>query len=324
MNNPDDQSVPSPPNTIPIVVSSGDTSAFPPPSEANTIPIVVEPDKARHQSLPPYVPSPIPFVVEPDDVVNQPPQPPPWVWPNDVDKQPPQPPPVQVETVLIAENLYKYSTDGTAEIKDVSFKLLKNELTCIMGREEDGVLSLLRVLALEEAVATGRLTILNKEISELSIEELNTFRDMHIAYIRQSHLDLAEQTGRMLVAYWLHYYDDHLRWDQAKEYAKLALNDVGITRQDIPIRELSIAQQSRISIAKLYARSNRHRCIYLFENLFASLTSLDQKSADELVQLLKEEARKGKVVVAQANRQDIASSFDQVLEMKDGELVQVR
>jgi len=59
----------------------------------------------------------------------------------------------------------------------------------------------------------------------------------------------------------------------------------------------------------------------LFDDLF---TSLDQKSADELVQLLQAVARQGKVVVAQANRQDISSSFDQVLEMRDGELVQVR
>jgi len=321
MNNPDDQSVPSPPNTIPIVVSSDDSSASPPSSEANTIPIVVDPEKDRQQSLPSLVPSPITIAVEPDDVVMQPPQPPHWVRPDDVVK-PPQPTPVQFETVLIAEKLNKYLADGTSDLNDVSFKLLKGELTCIMGKDEDGVLSLLRVLALEEAVTTGRLTILNKEISGLSNEERDTFRDTHIAYIRQSHLGLVEQTGRMLVAYWLHYYDD-LRWDEAKEYAGLALNDVGITHHlgDIPIRKLSIADVSRISIAKIYARSRRHRCIYLFEDLF---TSLDQKSADELVQLLQAVARQGKVVVAKANRQDIASSFDRVLEMQDGELVQVR
>jgi hypothetical protein len=67
----DAQSVPSPPNTIPFVRSSDDSSASPPPSEANTIPIVVEPDKARQQSLPPLVPGSIPIVVEPDDVVMQ-------------------------------------------------------------------------------------------------------------------------------------------------------------------------------------------------------------------------------------------------------------
>ncbi len=305
-NNPDDQSTPSPPNTIPFVVSSGNASNPPPLSPPNAIPIVVDQDDAGKQPPSPSGTSTIPIVVGQDDA----------------GKQPPLPPPVQLETILIMENLSKYSIDGTAELKDVSFKLLKGKLTCIIGRDEDGVSSLLRVLALEEPVTKGRLTILNKEISELSMEERNTWRDTHIAYIRQSHLGLVEQTGRMLVAYWLHYYDD-LRWNEAKEIASQALKEVEIThhRGDMAIRELSIAEVARVSIAKAYTRSRRHRCIYLFDDLF---TSLDQKSADELVQLLQAVARQGKVVVAQANRQDISSSFDQVLEMRDGELVQVR
>ena len=302
-NNQDDKSIPSPPNPIPFVVSSGNTSN-PPPSLPNPIPIVVDQDVAGKQPSSPLGPNPIPIVLD-QDVAG---------------KQLSLPP---LETILIAENLSKYSVvDGTAELKDVSFKLLKGELTCIMGRGEDGVSSLLRVLALEEPVTKGRLTILNKEITELSVEERNTWRGTHITYIQQSHLELVEQTGRMLVAYWLHYYDD-LRWNEAKENASQALQEVGIThhRRDMAIRDLSIAEVARVSIAKAYTHSRRHRCIYLFDDLF---TSLDQKSADELAQLLQTVARQGKVVVAQAYRQDITSSFDQVLEMRDGELVQVR
>ncbi len=302
-NNQDDKSIPSPPNPIPFVVNSGNTSN-PPPSPPNPIPIVVDQVDAGKQPSSPLEPNPIPIVV--DQV--------------DAGKQLPPRPPVPLETILIAENLSKYSVvDGTAELKNVSFKLLKGELTCIMGRDEDGVSSLLRVLALEEPVTKGRLTILNKEISELSVEERNTWRDTHITYIRQSHLELVDQTGRMLVAYWLHYYDD-LRWNEAKEIASQALQEVGIThhRRDMAIRDLSIAEVARVSIAKAYPHSRRHRCIYLFDDLF---TSLDQKSADELAQLLQKVARQGKVVVAQAYRQDITSSFDQVLEMRDGELV---
>ena len=306
MNNPDDQSVPSPPNTIPIVVNSGDTSNPPPSSPPNTIPIVVDQDDAGKQPPPPSGPSTIPIVV----------------GPVDAGKQPPLPPQVQQETVLIANGLNKYSIDGTAELKDVSFELFKGQLTCIMGRDEDGVSSLLRVLALEEFVTSGSLTILKKETSGLSIEERNTLRDTHIAYIRQSHLGLIEQTGHMLVTYWLHYYDD-LRWNEALETASQALKEVGITihRGKMAIKELSIAEVARVSIAKAYARSRRHRCIYLFDDLF---TSLDQKSVDELVQLLHIVARQGKVVVAQTNRQDITSIFDQVLGMRDGELLRVR
>jgi ABC-type lipoprotein export system ATPase subunit len=314
MNNPDDQSVPLPPNTIPIVVNSGDTSNPPPPSEPNTIPIVVDQDDAGKQPPPPSEPNTIPIVVDQDDP----------------GKQPPQFPPVQLETVLIAKSLNKYSDDGTAELKDVSFELLKGQLTCIMGRDEDGVSSLFRVLALEEPVTSGSLTILNKETSGLSIEERNTWRDTHIAYIRQSHLGLIEQTGHILVAYWLHYYDN-LSWNEALETASQALKEVGITnhRGHMAIKELSIAEVACVSIAKAYARSRRHRCIYLFDDLFISL---DRTSADELARLLHAAARQGKVgsgdsgkvIVVQTNRQDIISIFDQVLEMRDGELLRVR
>ena len=145
----------------------------------------------------------------------------------------------------------------------------------------------------------------------------------HIAYIQQRHLDLVEHTGLLLVAYWLHYFDD-LSWENAKEYARLALNDVGVShnRVDIAIEKLSKDEVARINVAKVYAHSHRNqRGIYLFEDLF---TSLDQGSAEELVQLLQAVARKGKVVVAQSNRKDITTGFDQVLEMQDGGLVQVR
>jgi len=215
-------------------------------------------------------------------------------------------------------------------LKDVSFELLKGQLTCIMGRDEDGVSSLLRVLALEEPVTSGSLTILKKETSGLSIGERNTLRDTHIAYIRQSHLGLIEQTGHILVAYWLHYYDE-LSWNEALETASQALKEVGIThhRGNMAIKELSIPEVARVSIAKAYARCRRHRCIYLFDDLFISL---DQTPAVELAQLLHAAARQGKVgsadsgkvIVAQTNRQDITSIFDQVLEMRDGELLRVR
>src|SRR5205823_2999768 len=107
---------------------------------------------------------------------------------------------------------------------------------------------------------------------------------------------------------WLHYYHD-LRWDKAKEVARQALNMVGIThhRADIALRDLSIVEVARVSIAKAYIRSQR--CIYLFDDLFVAL---DQNAAEELVQLLREVVKQGKVVVVQANRQDILSSFDQV------------
>ena len=73
--------------------------------------------------------------------------------------------------------------------------------------------------------------------------------------------------------------------NDAKETARQALNDVGITHHkgDISIRKLSIAEVARVSIAN-YASSCRHRC----NDLFASL---EQKMAADLVQLLRTVAK---------------------------------
>jgi putative ABC transport system ATP-binding protein len=228
---------------------------------------------------------------------------------------------VPFELVVTAENLCKYAPDGTVQLRDVSFKLFKGQLTYIMGGDEEGGRLLLRVLAFEEKVTTGTLTILNQEVSRLTPQEWDKWRATQIAYILQSHLELVEQTGHMLVAYWLHYFDD-IKWSDAKDAARRALTSVGLPphKGDIRFRDLSVDDQARISIAKAYAHGHRNRCLYLFDDIF---TSLDRQAAVELVGLLKVVARRGKTVVVQANRQDMASHFDQILEMRNGELVAV-
>jgi ABC-type lipoprotein export system ATPase subunit len=229
-------------------------------------------------------------------------------------------PSIPLKVVVTAENLCKYAPDGTVQLRDVSFKLFKGQLTCIMGSDEEGGCPLLRVLAFEETVTTGKLTILNQDISQLTPQERDKWRATQIAYIRQSHLELVEQTGHMLVAYWLHYFDD-IKWSDAKDAARLALKSVGLPHKgDVRFRDLSVDEQARISIAKAYAHSNRNRCFYLLDDIFISL---DRQAAVELVDLLKVVARRGKTVAVHANRQDIASHFDQVLEMRNEELVTI-
>ena len=230
-------------------------------------------------------------------------------------------PSISLELVVTAENLCKYAPDRTVQLRDVSFKLFKGQLTYIMGGDEEGGNLLLQILAFEEMVTTGKLTILNQDVSQLTPQELDKLRATQIAYIRQSHLELVEQTGHMLVAYWLHYFDD-IKWSDAKDAARLALKSVGLPhhRGDVRFRDLSVDEQARISIAKAYARSRRNRCFYLFDDIFMSL---DWQAAVELVGLLKVVARRGKTVVVQANRQDIASHFDQVLEIRNEELVAI-
>jgi len=233
------------------------------------------------------------------------------------------PPAVPFELVVTVENVCKEAFDGTMQLRDVSFKLFKGKVACILGGVDDGAYPLLQVLALEELASRGSLSILNKEVSQLTIEERSEWHYSHIAYIRLSHLELVEQTPHMLVAYWLHYFDD-IKWSEAKEAARLALRSVGLAQYkgDGRFRDLSPMEQARVNIAKACAHSRRNRCMYLFEDCFLGV---DHDEAVELIRLLTlVAARRGKVVVVQTNRQDITSHFDQVLEMRNGELVTVR
>ena len=223
-----------------------------------------------------------------------------------------------LSVAVLAENLSYFSAANAQELLDISFQIHKGKLSAILGGNENGASALLRLLALEKKPTQGRLIIQSRDIVMLGDLERLSWASSHIVTIRRKHLELFTQTGYLHVSYWLHYYRG-FEWNDAKETARQALLDVGLAdvKHALPIGSLSLAEKARVSIAKAYVSGKRHASIYLCDDIFGGV---DKPTAIELLQILREVAKRDIAVIIVAHRPDLQADFDHVLVLQDKRL----
>jgi len=228
---------------------------------------------------------------------------------------PTQQPEVQVRQV---------TTDGTVKLRNVSFELFMNQLACIMSESQEEAQALLRLLIMMEKVVEGQVMIHGRDIFQLTPADCHTFLGNTITYIRRNQLELPGQTVYRHISYWLHYYKG-LSWTDAQDAARYALQSLKFPqdRWKASTQELTDEEIAQVSVAKAKADSYGSQSICLLGDVFTNLGQHDaqvQQIAVFLIQQLRRIAKRGRVVVVVANRQDLASLFDLVLQLRDGQL----
>src|SRR6266849_4861428 len=226
-----------------------------------------------------------------------------------------QQPEVQVRQVTI---------DGVVKLRNVSFELFMNQLACIMSESQEEAHALLRMLIMMEKVAGGQVIIHGRDIFQLTPTDCHTFLGNIITYIHRSQLDLPGQTVHRHISYWLHYYKG-LLWADAQDAARYVLQSIKFPqdRWKASTQELTDEEIAQVSVAKATADSYGSQSICLLDDVFTNLGQHDvqvQQIAATLIEQLRRIAKRGRVVVVLANRQDLASLFDLVLQLRDGQL----
>lgn len=270
--------------------------------QTDDIPIELAPDVLNDQVKRSIAGDEIPFVIEPDVQTQTP-------------TLPTQQPEVQVRQV---------TTDGTVKLRNVSFELFMNQLACIMSESQEEAHALLRMLIMMEKVAGGQLIIHGRDIFQLTPTDCHTFLGNIITYIHRNQLDLPGQTVHRHISYWLHYYKGFL-WADAQDAAGYALQSIKFPqdRWKASTQELTDEEIAQVSVAKATADSYGSQSICLLDDVFTNLGQHDaqvQHIAVSLIQQLRRIAKRGRIVVVLANRQDLASLFDLVLQLRDGQL----
>lgn len=85
--------------------------------------------------------------------------------------------------ILKLENVIKMYGDGVRVINDISFSVKKDEHTFISGVPGSGKRTLMRMIAGMDTPSSGRINVLNEDVSHMKEKEASAFRNRNIGTI---------------------------------------------------------------------------------------------------------------------------------------------
>ena len=208
---------------------------------------------------------------------------------------------------------YRSGSEPAHALQGVSLALPTGSLTAIVGQSGSGKSTLLNCAAGLELPTSGRVVVGDRDISDLSPDDLTRFRRDHIGFVFQAynligHLSVRDNVelpavlaGRRTDQDWL----DHL-------VAEMGLGDL----LDRLPAQLSGGQAQRVAIAR--ALIARPTVVFADEPTGA----LDSRTGAAVLDLLRTTAQRlGQTVVIVTHDSRVAAAAHRVLVLADGRVV---
>lgn len=199
-------------------------------------------------------------------------------------------------------------------LKNVNINFQKGELVSILGPSGCGKSTLLNIIGGLDQMDTGDLIISGDNTRNFKEKDWDHYRKRNIGFIFQNfnlipHLTALENVE---ISMTLTGVSKAQRITRAKEL----LDKVGLSeRAHHKPNELSGGQKQRVAIAR--ALANDPDIILADEPTGA----LDSKTSNQIIELLKEIASAGKLVIVVTHSQDLADHADRIIEMLDGQVL---
>lgn len=216
--------------------------------------------------------------------------------------------------MIQVQDIHK-SFDTLEVLKGVSLEIKKSEIVCIVGPSGAGKTTLLQLIGTLDKPNSGNVLINNVDFSTLSDNQLAAFRNQHIGFIFQFHQLLPEFTAleNVMIPALIAGTSSKKASARANELlAYLGLSD----RLDHKPAELSGGEKQRVAVAR--ALINNPSVILADE----PSGSLDSKNKEELHKLLFDLRDKfGLTIVIVTHDKELALLSDRVIEMKDGNIL---
>lgn len=201
-------------------------------------------------------------------------------------------------------------------LKDISFQIENGTFLALTGKSGSGKSTLLYILSSLDRASTGQIEIDGHDLSQMSADELNEFRNKKMGFIFQSHYLIAELTALenvILPARRFERHKDH------RERAHYLLEECGLGKltNRLP-RQLSGGEQQRVAIARALMMQPK----YLFAD--EPTGSLDTVNGDLVMNLIRKINKEiGATVILVTHDPDFASQAKSQIELVDGRIERI-
>lgn len=209
-----------------------------------------------------------------------------------------------------------YNADDTSvkALDNISIKIDDGEYIAVIGRSGSGKSTLLNIIGGMEKVTSGQYFCNEKEISSLTIKELDLFRKNNISFIFQNYFlinsyTVSENIEVPLIAKGIPAKKRKNIVDEMME--KTGISDIA---KKYP-NHISGGQMQRCAIARALASDNS---IILADE---PTGALDAKTGQEIMELLNNIKTKGKTIILVTHDENIASYADRIVRIENGKIV---
>lgn len=224
-----------------------------------------------------------------------------------------------MKTILKTQQLCKYFGEGDNQVKavqDTNIEIKMGEFVAIIGKSGSGKSTLLHLLGGLDYPTSGKVYIKDKDIFNMSEDELAVFRRQKIGFVFQafnlvSSINVYENVVLPLGL------DDK---EPDEKYIDDILDTLGIKDkvENLP-STLSGGQQQRVAIARALAAKPD---IVLADE---PTGNLDSKTGEEVISMLKLSAEKyGQTLVIITHNEEIAQLVDRILVIEDGKVAELK
>lgn len=198
----------------------------------------------------------------------------------------------------------------------VSVDFFQGEYVAIMGASGSGKSTMLNLLGCLDRPTSGQYFLGDRDVAQLSDDELSEVRSRYIGFIFQSYNLIQQYTVTENIQLPLTYQGSgEISEEQQRRTEELA-GMVGLgDRLDHRPMQLSGGQQQRVAIARS-----------LINDPFIILAdeatgNLDTKTSHEIMQMLGRLNDAGKTIIMVTHEDDIAEHAKRIIRMRDGQII---
>ena len=208
---------------------------------------------------------------------------------------------------------YYMGNQSLDALSGVTFEITKGEYVAIMGPSGSGKSTLMNIIGCLDSPTKGTYSLNNKEVSQMSDDELSKIRNTEIGFVFQNFSLLPRSSALENVMLPLQYAGISL--SERKTIALDALEKVELLdRKDHKPSELSGGQQQRVAIAR--ALVNNPSILFADE----PTGNLDSQTGMKVLDIFKRLNENGQTIILITHENEVASEAKRIIHIKDGNI----
>jgi ABC-type lipoprotein export system ATPase subunit/ABC-type antimicrobial peptide transport system permease subunit len=221
-------------------------------------------------------------------------------------------------SLLELKNINKYyklrDNEKFHVLDNVSLAFDKGELVSIIGESGSGKSTLMNLIGGLDSNYSGELLVNGRDIKKLRKKELDKYRKNEVGFIFQSfnligHLSVLDNVTIAMTL-------SNVRKKERIKHAKEILTELGLEKHiSKKPNQLSGGQKQRVAIVR--ALINNPEIIIADE----PTGSLDSKTTMQVLEIMKDIAKKGKLVIMVTHSEKVASSSSRIVKIADGKII---